>query len=418
MSTGALRANGAVPTLGIMRRTGKATAQVAAALLLLCTVSAAADSKHTAHQPADDPVTAAIDRYRNLEYDAAQAMVEEFLKTHPGDLRALNTLGSIILYGEMFQRGLLDSHLYGQQGEAFQPATSPVSPEFEKRLFAVLDQAQNLADQRVQQDPADEAARYWGGVTHASRATYLFTLKRAWFAALGEAKAADRLHNELLQRDPNFVDANLVVGAQDYVVGALPWVIRPVAKLVGVHGDKDGGLKKLELVAARGKYARLDAITLLSVLYQREERWADARHMLELLVPQHPRGFLAAQELAGVCTQVNDFRCAAATYDALLERYHAGPPNLSWRRFWVAKVLYFSGQAHEKLGHDEVALARYAEAEQLRRDDPYIRKAGLAHADLLKRLGHGDQARAQYQQLASAFPDTDEGKAASKALRQ
>lgn len=382
-----------------------------AAVVLLFAVSAGAATP-------PDPVSQAIDRYRNLEYEQARATAEDFLKTHPNDLRGLNTLGSILLYGEMFQRGLLDSQLYGKQGEAFQPATTPVSPEFEKRLYAVLDKAQSIADQRVQKDPGDEEAQYWGGVTHATRGTYLFTVKRSWFAALSEAKAADRQHRELLQRDSTFVDANLVVGAQEYVVGALPWAIRPVARLVGAHGDREGGLRKIELVAAKGNYARLDAMTLLSVLYQREERWADARHVLEQLVPQHPRGFLAAQELAVVCTQMNDFRCSASTYDALLERYHSGPPNASWKRFWAAKVLYLSGQAHEKLGQNDLALARYAEAEQSKKDDPYVRKAGLAHTELLQRTGHHAQADAQYQQLASAFPESDEGKAARKALRR
>ena len=366
---------------------------------------------------ATDSVSTAIELYRNLEYDQAQAVVQEFLKSHPEDLRALNTQASIILYGEMFQRGLLDSQLYGKEGEAFQPAKTPISPEFEQRLFAVLDKAQGLADKRVQASAGDEEARYWGGVTHAIRATYLFAVKRSWFASLSEAKAADHEHLELLHRDPNFVDAALVVGAQDYVVGALPWVLKPVASLVGVHGDRDGGLKKVEHVAKDGKYARLDAITLLAVLYQREGRWADARHVLEQLVPMHPRGFLAAQELASVCTHMNDFGCAASTYDMLLQRYHSGPPNAAWKRFWAAKVLYLSGQAHEKLGETQQALDRYAEAGASKLNDPYVRRAQLADAELLQRLGRADDARSHYQQLAANYPDTDEGRAAKKALK-
>ncbi len=383
--------------------------------LVVPAVAAQAEQLHPA--PADDAVSIAIELYRNLEYDQAQAVLEEFLRTHPGDLRGLNTLASVILYREMFQRGLLDSNLYGKQGEAFQPATTPVSPEFERRLFAVLDKAQAAADQRFQKNPGDEEAQYWGGVTHAVRATYLFTVKRSWFGALSDAKAADRQHSELLKRDPNYVDANLVVGAQDYVVGSLPWVIKPIAALVGAHGDREGGLRKVELVAAKGNYAKLDAITLLAVLYQREERWADARHMLEQLVPRHPRGFLAAQELAGVCMHLQDFRCAASTYDVLLEKNHAGPPNTSWRRFWTAKVLYLSAQAHEKLGENNLALSRYEEAGRLKGDDSYPRRAQLAHANLLERLGRDNEARAQYQQLVANSPESDEGKAAKRALR-
>ena len=108
----------------------------------------------------------------------------------------------------------------------------------------------------------------------------------------------------------------------------------------------------------------------------------------------------------------------AATYDELLANYHAGPPNASWKRFWLAKALDLSGQAHERLGENEPALARYGEAAKLSGDDRYIRRAQLANAQLLQRLGRGDEARTHYEQLASSYPDSDEGKIARKALER
>ena len=422
MSTGVLPGGGGARTLPIMKRMGNA---FAAALVLLATllmpVAVAAGPRKPAQEhpaPPQDPIAVAVDHYRSLEYDQAQSVLDGVLKDRPEDLHALNVMGTVVLYREMFQRGLLDSQLYGKKGEAFEPAREPVSPEFEKRLFDVLNRAQSLAEARVRKDPTDKEARYWAGVTHGTRATYYFTLKRSWKAALDEARAAQLDHKALLQLDPGFVDANLIVGVQDYLVGALPWPIRVLAALVGAHGDRERGLQAVQLVADKGNYARDDARTVLAVLYQREERWGDARRELQQLVPRFPRGFLSAQELASVCARVDDFRCAASTYDMLLDRYRGGPPNSSWMRFWVAKVLYLSGQAHEKLGENDLALARYSEAEQLRKDDAYIRKSALADADLLKRMGHGEEARAHYHELASSFPDSEEGKAASKALRR
>ncbi|MBZ5647907.1 MAG: tetratricopeptide repeat protein [Acidobacteriia bacterium] len=404
----------------LVHRLRRASAPVLLAVLLLPTVAVAAPRKHTApHQaPAQDPVAVAVDHLRNLEYDPAQVLLDGFLKEHPDDLHGLNLLGTVILYREMFQRGLLESHLYGKKGEAFNPTTTPVTDEFQKQLFDVLDKAQSLADERVQKDANDKEALYWSGVTHGTRGTYLFAVKRSYSAALGEAKAANKQHKALLKLDPAFVDANMIVGVQDYVVGSLPWIIKVLAALAGAHGNREQGLREIELVAQKGNYARDDARTVLAVLYQREERWADARRVLEELVRRFPRGFLSAQELGAVCTRLEDFRCAASTYDVLLEKYHAGPPNSAWKRFWVAKALYLSGQAHERLGETDLALARYDEGAKLKDQDRYIPRCDLAAADLLARTNRMDQARPRYEQLAASYPGSDEAKAAKKALER
>ncbi len=388
-------------------------------VLLISPVATAARKHAPAQQaPPEDPVATAVDHLRNLEYEPAETLLDGFLQQHPEDLRAWNLLGTVILYREMFRRGLLESHLYGKKGEVFQPTTAPVSEQFERKLYAVLDKAHSLADARLQKDPKDRDALYWGGVSHGTRATYLFAVKRSYMAALGEAKSANKQHQALLQLDPGFVDANMIVGVQDYVVGSLPWPVKVLAALVGAHGNRERGLQEVELVAQKGNYARDDARTVLAVLYQREERWSDARRVLEELVQRFPRGFLSANELATVCSRLDDFRCVAATYDELLAKYHAGPPNPSWKRFWAAKVLYLSGQAHERLREDERALARYDEAAKLSGDDAYLRRAQLADAELLQRLGRTEEARARYERLASAFPDSEEGKLARKALRR
>ncbi len=389
-------------------------------LRLLAIVLAASVVAFPAHRQAvaDDPLVSAIDHMRNLEYDLAQNLLEEPLKRSPDDLRAMNALGTVVLYREMFQRGLLESSLYGKKGEVFEPTTTPVTAEFEKRLFDVLDKAQSLADARLQKDGNDHEALYWSGVSHGTRATYLFAVKRSYLAALGEAKVANKQHKQLLAADPGFVDADMVVGMQDYVVGSLPWYIKVLAALTGTRGDREGGLKKVEMVAEKGNYARDDARTLLAVLYQREERWTDARRVLDGLATRFPQNFLFGQELGSVCEKLADFSCTAIIYDQLLAKYHDTRGEGAWKRFWAAKALYLAGQAREKLGQSDLALARYSQASQMPAGDRYTRRAALADANLLQRMGHGEEARSHYQQIATNFPDSEEGKAARRALQR
>ena len=47
--------------------------------------------------------------------------------------------------------------------------------------------------------------------------------------------AAYQYHSDLLKLDPAYVDAYLVVGVNNYVVGSLPWYIKALATLTGRH---------------------------------------------------------------------------------------------------------------------------------------------------------------------------------------
>ena len=83
-----------------------------------------------AHDP--DPVSIAIDHYRNLEYDAAKQQLRGCIDTHPTDLRAWNYLATATLYNEMFDRGVLESSVYGEGGDIFKASKVAVTPSFSR----------------------------------------------------------------------------------------------------------------------------------------------------------------------------------------------------------------------------------------------------------------------------------------------
>ena len=55
------------------------------------------------------------------------------------------------------------------------------------------------------------------------------------------------------------MDARLVQGLHDYIVGSLPWGWRMLGFLVGIHGDKEKGIRTVQDVAENGKLNRVDA---------------------------------------------------------------------------------------------------------------------------------------------------------------
>ena len=370
----------------------------------------------TALAEPSDPVAIGIDHLRNLEYEQAIQQLQSWLETHPEDLRAHNYLGISILYQEMFHRGVLESRVYGHGGEVFKASKVAVTPEFQQQLLAVLTKAQSIADLRVKSDPRDKEALYWGGVTHGTHATYHFALRKEYMPAMHEATDALKLHRNLLELDPDYVDAYLVVGMNNYVVGSLPWYIKVIASLTGRHGDRAEGIKQVKRVTEEGNYAREDARLMLAVLYEREKMYRQALEVYEEMASAHPRNYLLPWEVAALHGSLNEWSQAAEVYDSVLQRHRNG--RAGYQLIPMARILYASGEAHQRSDRTEEALARYSEAGALTDGAPYTYLAELRAGDILVRLRRKEEARTHYTRVAEATPASEEGKAARQALKQ
>ena len=364
----------------------------------------------------NDTVTTALEHLRSLEYDDAKQQLHTWGDAHPADLRAWNYLAIATLYQEMFQRGVLESDVYGQGGAIFKPSKVAVTPSFQQELFSVLDKAQGLAEQRLKNDPKDKDAMYWAGVSHGTRATYHFTLRKEYLPALHEATDAYKYHRDLLKLDPTYVDSYLIVGMNNYVVGSLPWYVKAMATLAGRHGDRAEGLQEVKRVTEEGNYAREDAKLMLAVLYQREKMYPQALSLYQEMAHSYARNYLLQCEVSSLFGILNDWRSAAQGYDAILAKHRAGTSG--FENIPLTKVLYQAGQAYERLQEYEPALARYTEAGLQSGSDRYIYVSELAAADLNMRLQRPDAALPHYQRVAEAGRDSEEGKSARLALRK
>jgi tetratricopeptide (TPR) repeat protein len=361
-------------------------------------------------------VETAIDHLRNLEYATAEIELTSWTEAHPRDLRALNYLAINILYREMFRWGVLEASVFGQGGDVFKPNKAPVTAEFEQRLFATLAKAQAVAENQLRENPKDTNSMYWAGVSHGTRATYHFALRKEYIAALREARAAYHYHTDVQKLDPSYVDAYLVIGMNNYVVGSLPWYMKVMASLTGRHGDRAEGLRQIKQVTQDGNYAREDAKLMMAVLYQREKMYAEALPVFTDMAHSYPRNYLLQSEVAILQGMLNDWKSSAQSYDAILSRHHDGESGFT--DIPVSKILYESGKAHEHANQTDAALARFIEAATQPGRNRYIYLAELAAAGLEKSMQQLESARARYKRVAEATPDSEEGKAARIALAE
>ena len=286
-----------------------------------------------------------FDHFYNLEYDQAIASFEKAIARTPDVPDLHNHLAQSLIFREMFRDGALESELVsGNNSFLRRPKLNP-TPEVEKRILDEIAKAMALCDARLKKNPNDTGAMYAEGIAYGLRSNYYWVVKKAWHDSLKDATAARKLHNRISELEPNNVDARLVQGLHDYIVGSLPWHWRMLGFLVGIHGDKEKGIRTVQDVAQNGKLNRVDAEIFLGALYRRENQPARAVPVIQDLIRRFPRNFLLRLELSQMYSMAGDGRKALEVVDEVARmkaRHEPGFDRLPWEKVWFqAGIIQF-----------------------------------------------------------------------------
>jgi tetratricopeptide (TPR) repeat protein len=275
--------------------------------------------------------------FYNLDYDQAIAVFEKAIARNPEQPDLHNHLAQTLIFREMYRDGALESELVsGNNSFLRRPKLNP-TPEIEKRILEEIGKAMSLADARLKQNPRDTAAMYASGIAYGLRANYYWVVKKAWHDSLRDATAARKLHNRISELEPNNVDARLVQGLHDYVVGSLPWAYKMLGFLFGIRGDKEKGIRTVQDVARNGKQDRVEAEVFLCALYRRENMSKLAVPLVQDLIRRYPRNYLLRLELGQMYSQSGDgVRGMQALEEvARLKRSHApGFDRVPWEKIY------------------------------------------------------------------------------------
>jgi tetratricopeptide (TPR) repeat protein len=175
------------------------------------------------------------------------------------------------------------------------------------------------------------------GISYGLRCNYNWVVKKAWRDSLKDANAARRYHNKISEIDPANVDARLVQGLHDYIVGSLPWGYRMLGFMVGIHGDKEKGIQTVQEVSKNGKLNRVDAEIFLCALYRRENQTKRAIPLVEDLIQRFPRNYLLRLELSQMYSMAGDKTHAIDAVEevARLKTRHApGYDRVPWEKVY------------------------------------------------------------------------------------
>jgi tetratricopeptide (TPR) repeat protein len=286
---------------------------------------------------ADPLVNQAYDHFYNLEFDEAIALFQRDLALHPDSAELHNHLAQSIVFREMYRDGALESELVsGNNSFLRRPRLNP-TPENEKWFLDEVSAAVRLSQARLAANPNDTAALYAEGIAYGLRSDYYWVVRKAWRDSLKDATAARRLHNRVSELEPGNVDARLVQGLDDYIVGSLPLTFRMLGFLVGIHGDKEKGLGTVRDVMLHGTDNRIDSQVMLCALYRRENQPRKAIPLVQDLIQRYPRNYILRLELAEMYSMAGDGAAGLNAMNevaALKTRKAPGYDRLSWEKIY------------------------------------------------------------------------------------
>jgi hypothetical protein len=373
-------------------------------------ISAGRDSS-TAHDPLVDT---AFEHFYNMDYDRSIQEFEKLSDRHPNDPSATNHLLTAVLLRELYRMGAMNTGEYANDsfiGQAHRAA----DPKVKERIKQLVERAEGLEEEQLKASPADVNALYARGVTRAQFSLYTALVERAWFSALRNAVGARRDHERVLELDPQFVDAKLVVGAHNYVMGSLPWSVKVAGAMVGLSGSKEKGFEYLKEVADSSGENSVDAKVVLSLFLRREHRYDEARGHMHDLAGRYPRNYLFPLEEANLLRAGGHVQEAAAAY----------------RKVWVNGREGKYGTLHYEItawGLGELlrsqkdyanAAAAYELVGEAQNPDPEtLQRANLAAGEMYDLLQKRDLAMKKYQSVVAENASTPPAEQARKHIRE
>ncbi len=349
---------------------------------------------------AQDPIrNPGFVHFYNNEYDQALEFFEGELKERPGDPDCYDHIAQTILYREMYRNGALESELVTGSNPFLRRPKMEIAPEDKVRFESSIDQALKLSAALLQKNPRDIQVLHAVVVAHGLHANYKFLVERAWLDALHDAIAARKANEKILAIDPEWVDAHLISGVTEYIFGSLPSYLRLLGAIRGFHGNKEDGIRQLQLVAQSGALDKYDARILLAAIYRRERQPQLAIPLLEEMARMFPRNYLFRFEQVQMYSDLGDKQAALSVLAEVEGLRCAGAPG--YANLAPEKIEYLTGNLLFWYGDLDPAL------DDLRRVTQKANGLDLSTAVMAwLRLGQVYDLKGDHRQAIEAYRQT------------
>lgn len=295
-----------------------------------------------------------------LDFGRAESVFAQMIDERPSDPVGYGMLTTVKLNQLLFAAKNLAVDDYATPTPF---AQDPTYKDIDKERRAFLESVQRLeevCDRRLAADADDVMALYFKGVGYENMATESLAVRKSTGDAQKFGRRARNLHERVLELRPQLVDANMSLAVHEFAAATLPWRIKWLAFLLGIRGNKERAIERLELVASKGVYRARDAQVLLALLQAWKGDPTVAVRIFRDLRRDFPQNFLSDINLAAIHQLLLDDPKGA------LEIYHdlLGKLDVKASGIRAAEVHYRIGKTYLELGEFSRAMEAFQQTVQ------------------------------------------------------
>jgi hypothetical protein len=395
--------------------------KVLSILLLAFTLTASACAQSYDPAAHTDPINLtpqvrdAHEHFYNLDYEGALSRFEAIQRANPQNPMASGYILMVLIFRELYHQDLLDTTYYAHDSFLTSKRSVPVPQATRDRIEQLTNSTIAMSDQLIKANPNDKNALFARGYARGMHAAFITLVDHSFVSAAKQGYASRSDSEQVLKIDPNYADAKMAIGIQQFAVASLPRILRIMIGITGVTGNKEKGLDLLREAAAHGVVTNVESRTALSLFLRHDARYPEALAVQSGLAQQYPHDYLFRLEEANLTKDKGDGPGAIAAYKRVLE--DARKPN-----YFIdprLQMTYF-GLADTQRGQNQIAEAaqNYLEAAaQPKCTDWLRRRAQLNAGEMFDLLHQRDKAIEQYRQASAGGGDQSQADAARRYLK-
>jgi tetratricopeptide (TPR) repeat protein len=363
-----------------------------------------------------DPVASdGFQHFYILDYEGALSRFESVLKAHPQDPMASGYVLMILVFRELYHQDLLDTTYYAHNSFLTSKREVPVPQATRDRIESLTNTINSICDQRIKDNPRDKDAYFARGYGRGMHAVFITLVDHSFVSAARQGYSSRNDSEQVLKIDPDYVDAKMAIGIQQFAVASLPRFVRILVGIAGVGGNREAGLKLLSECADHGTITAVESRTILSLFLRHDGRYQEAVVVQHGLAAEYSRDFLFRLEEANLTKDSGNGLGAIAIYKAVLADVNKpgyfidSRPQMAW--FGLADTQRGQNQIKE-------AAQNYLEAANQPKCSDWLRRRAHLNAGEMFDLLHDRPAAVHNYELAAAGGgDQSQAETARKYLK-
>jgi tetratricopeptide (TPR) repeat protein len=350
-----------------------------------------------------------------LDFDGALSRFEAVQRANPQSVIAIGNILLTVVFRELYRQDLLDTTYYAHDSFLTSKRNVPVPQPIRDRIESLTNQAVALADQQIKANPNDANAYFARGYSRGMHAAFITLVDHSYVTAARQGYASRNDSEATLKIDPDYADAKMALGIQQFAVASLPRFVRMMVGIAGVNGNKEKGLELLRDSAAHGIVTPIESRTALSLFLRHDARYPEALVVQKGLADQYPHDYLFRLEVANLTKDSGNGPGAIAEYNTILA--DAKKPG-----YFVEPRLHMAyfGLADTERGQNRIAEAAQdyvLAAAQPTCSDWIRRRAQLNAGEMFDLLHNRPEAIKQYNLASAGGGDQSQTDAAHRYLK-